>query len=73
MRKAEALKQRKELLKLIEEWTKAEVLARLGASEFFTCWAHREVELRDKVREKALGTSDFMVLAARWGMLKKSK
>lgn len=73
MKKAEALKQRKELLKLIEEWTKAEILARLGDSDFFTCWAQKEVELRDKVREMALGTSDFMVLAARWGMLRKSK
>lgn len=52
------------LHELVEQWTRAEVMARmapLGITDT-TEYAMLEVELRDRVREHAFGTSDLVEL-----------
>ncbi len=53
------------LHELLEQWTRAEVMARLGTlgGDSWQCFAHDMVELSDKIREKAFGTSDLVELA----------
>lgn len=73
MKRSEALQQRKELLKLIEQWTRAEVMARFGRFDNleFGDYAMIEVEKRDEIRRLIFGTDDMLVLGARWNMLKE--
>lgn len=73
MKKSEALQQRKELIKLIEEWTRAEVLARFGRFDNLEYLDHAriEVEKRDEIRRLVFDTGDLIVLGVRWEMLKQ--
>ena len=76
MTKTEALQQRKELLKLINEWTRAETIARHGKFENkgFTNYAEIKIEKVDEIRRLVFGTDDLLVLGVRWGILdEKSK
>jgi len=72
MKRSEALQQRKDLLKLIEQWTRAEVLARFGRFDNleFGDYALVQIEKKDEIRRLVFGTDDMVVLGERWGMLK---
>lgn len=72
MTKTEALHQRKELLKLIEQWTRAEIMARFGRFNNleFADYARIEVEKRDEIRRLVFGTDNLVELGDNWGMLK---
>lgn len=68
-------KKRKKLYRLLKQWTRAEVMARLGG-EFSTLnfidFAQREVELRNKIRKLLYGTSSLVELGLKWKLLKPS-
>lgn len=72
MTKAEALQQRKELLNLIEQWTRAEAIARYGEFDNlgFGDYAHYAVEKTDEIRRLVFGTDNLFDLGERWGILK---
>jgi len=72
MTKTEALQQRKKLIDLIEQWTRAEVMARLGRFDNleFADYARIEIEKRDEIRRLLFDTDSLVVLGERWGMLK---
>ena len=61
-----------ELYALIEQWTRAEIMARFGqvGGSGDICYAHLQVEIKDKIRKLVHGTDDLVVLGARWGILK---
>ena len=66
----------KKLLVLIEEWTRAETIARHGEwclakdwGDFFQVKLNKE----DEIRELVFGTSDLVVLGVRWNILKHKK
>ena len=66
---------RKELYKLIHQWTRAEIMARMASIDFpaFADYALAERELRDKIREHMYGDKDLVVLGYRWGLLKEQE
>lgn len=61
-----------ELYALIEQWTRAEIMARFGqlCNRGDICYAHLQVEKADEIRRLVHGTDDLVVLGARWGILK---
>ena len=71
MTKTEALRQRKELLKLVEQWTRAETIARHGHfdNKGFTDYANIQVDKKDEIRRLVFGTDDLLALGVRWGIL----
>jgi len=71
MTRTEALQQRRELLKLIEQWTRAEIIARLGKfdNEGYIDYAKVQIRKQDEIRKLVFGTSDFLVLGARWEII----
>lgn len=75
MKRSEALQQRKELLKLIEEWTRAEIMARFGRFDNleFADYAMIKLEKEDEIRQLVFGESELVVLAERWGLIKSKK
>ncbi len=72
MKKSEALEQRKKLLNLIEQWTRAEIMARLGRFDNleFVDYAQVQVEKRDEIRRLVFGTDNLVELNKRWGLVK---
>lgn len=75
MKKSETLQQRRELLKLIEQWTRAEIMARFGRFNNleFGDYAQIQVEKKDEIRRLVFGTDDLVELADRWEMLKPKR
>jgi len=75
MKKLEALQQRKELLKLIEQWTRAEIIARLGRFDNLEYLDYAQIQLdkKDEIRQLVFGTSDILVLGDRWGLIKPKR
>ena len=73
MKRSEALQQRKKLLKLVEEWTRSEIMARFGRFDNleFGDYAQIQVDKKDEIRRLIFGTDDLLVLGARWEMLKE--
>lgn len=69
--KTEALQQRKEMLKLIEQWTRAEIMARYARfdNNEFTNYATIQIEMEDKLRDLVFGTDNLVALGVRWGLL----
>jgi len=72
MKKSEALKQRKKLLQLIEQWTRAEIMARLGRFDNleYLDYFRIKLEKEDEIRRLCFGESELVVLADRWGLAK---
>jgi len=72
MNKLEALQQRKELLKLIEQWTRAEIISRFGRFDNLEYADYYKIMLdkKDDIRQLVFGTSDILVLGDRWGLIK---
>lgn len=75
MKKSEALQQRKKLLQLIEQWTRAEIIARFGRFDNleFALYAQIEREKRDEIRQLVFGESEMIKLADRWGLVKPKR
>lgn len=75
MTKTEALQQRKELVKLVEQWTRAEIMARLGRFDNleFADYAQIELEKRDEIRQLVFGESEIIRLAERWNLIKSKR
>ena len=75
MKKVEALQQRKELLRLVEQWTRAEIMARLGRFDNleYLDYAQIQLDMKDKIRELIFGSSSLVELAERWGLLKSKR
>ncbi len=71
MTKSEALQQRRELVKLVEQWARAEVMSRMGRFDnlAFADYSQIALEKRDEIWELVLGSSDLVVLGARWDMI----
>ena len=65
----------KELFELIEQWTRAETMARHAPliSEDFACYAHIQVEKADAIRRLVFGTDDLVKLGLKWGLLQEYK
>jgi len=72
MRKSEALQQRKELLQLIEQWARAEIMARFGRFDNleYLDYARIKLEKEDEIRQLVFGESELIVLADMWGLVK---
>ena len=66
-------RQAKKLVKLIEQWTRADVMSRMGRFDNleFADYAQIKLEKEDKIRELLFDESEIAVLAERWGMIKK--
>lgn len=64
-------KEAKRLVKLVERWTRCEVMARMGRFDNleFADYAAKSVEYQDKIREMVFGSSNIAELAGRWGMV----
>ena len=73
MKKSEALQQRKELLRLIEEWTHAEIMARVGRFDNleYADYFRTKLEKEDELRTFIFGTSNLIELGTRWGLIKE--
>ena len=72
MTKSEALQQRRKLVKLVEQQTRAEIISRLGRFDNleFADYFKIKLEKTDEIRELVFGTSDLIVLAERWELVK---
>ena len=71
MTKTQALQQRKQLVKLIEQWTRAEVIARLGRfdNKGYIDYANIQVDKKDEIRKLVFGTDDLVALGEMWGII----
>lgn len=63
------------LLELVEQWTRCEIAARYGrmGGTGWQQFAKLLLDCTDAIREKAFGTSDLLVLDARWEVTEKKK
>lgn len=63
------------LKKMLERWTRAEIIARHGKfdnlefGDYYTI----KLEIEDKLRKKLFGTDDLVELGIKWKLLKESK
>ena len=76
MKRSEALQQRRKLLNLIEQETRAEIIARLGRFDNnigFADYYRIMLEKKDEIRQLVFGESELIVLAERWGLVKPTK
>ena len=75
MKRSEVLQQRKELIKLIEQWTRAEIMARFGRFDNleFADYAVIKLKKEDEIRQLVFGESELVVLAERWGLIKPKR
>jgi len=73
MKKSEALQQRKELLRLIKEWTYAEIMARVGRFDNleYADYFRIKLEKEDELRKFIFGTSNLVELGTRWGLIRE--
>ena len=67
--------QAKHILKLIQEMTRAEILARLGPFKFpeYADWYMVSLKKREELLEYIFGTSCLVELGYHWDILKKKK
>ena len=64
----------KEVIRLVEEMTRAEILARLGSIACDVDWNAIYLAKKDELQEYLFGSSDYVELGIKWGLLKqKSK
>ena len=72
MKKSEALQQRKDLIRLITEWTRAEIISRFGRFDNleFADYFRIKIEKEDEIRQLLFGSSELVVLGKQWGLVK---
>jgi len=78
MNKAQTHKQLKELKKLVEQWTRADVMSRVsgfGEKGQLVCvdFAILKLDKEKEIRELLFGTSEIYILAERWNMIPPEK
>jgi len=56
------------LLMLLEQWTRADVMSRLGSLLSDVDYAQVKVEKEDEIKKLLFGTCSLPELATRWGM-----
>lgn len=56
------------LLMLLEQWTRADVMSRLGSLSSDINYAQVKVEKEDEIRKLLFDTCSLSELAAKWGM-----
>jgi hypothetical protein len=56
------------LLMLLEQWTRADVMSRLGSLLSDTDYARTKIDKEDEIRKLLYGTCSLSELAAKWGM-----
>jgi len=63
------------LWKLVEQWTRAEIIARFGRFDNleFAEYFRTKIDKEDEIRELVFGTSDLVQLGTRWGILPEKK
>lgn len=66
--------QAKHIIELVEQATRAEILARLGPSRFpeYADWYAVKLEKQDELLKYIFGTSDLVELGRKWKILKRS-
>jgi len=66
-------KQAKKLLKLLEQWTRAEIVARFGQFDNleFADYYIIKIEKADEIRRFLYDTDNLVELGERWGLLRK--
>jgi len=68
-------KRSKRLLKLLEQWTRAEIMARFGPfqsleyAEYFTIKTYKE----NAIRRLLFGNDNISELGVEWGLLKRKR
>jgi len=65
-------KQARKLVKLLERWTRADVMSRLGQFDNleYLDYAQHKIDYEDKIRKMLFDTSNFAELAKLWGIRK---
>jgi len=65
----------KHILKLLEQATRAEIMARLGLQDPEGCANYYGIktDIDDKIRRFVFGTGNLATLGLRWGLLKGKK
>jgi hypothetical protein len=65
----------KKLVKLIEKWTRCEIMARLAplTSKEACDYYQESLNFENKIRKKLFGSSDLVQLGEEWGMIKPKK
>lgn len=63
-------KKLKKLFKLLKQWTKAEVMSRIGICKGMAFGDYYSIHLnkKDKIRKLLYGTSDLVELGKKWGL-----
>ena len=63
----------RQILKLLEQWTRAEIMARLGPLTSLEFADHYQIKLEkaDEIRMLIYDTSDLVELGNQWGLLRK--
>ena len=71
MKKSEA----KHVYKLIKEWTRAEIMARIAARlpRDYADYFKAKLEKEDELRKFIFGTSNLLELGTRWKLIRKRK
>ena len=57
---------RAKLLKLLEQWTRADVMSRVGKLDSDICYALTKIEKADEIKVLLYGTSDLVELAKKF-------
>ena len=65
----------KQLLDLIEQWTRAEIVARLVPfdNKEFANYAQIQIEKENEIRRLIFGTDDLVELGIKWNLLKSKE
>ncbi|HEC65798.1 MAG TPA: hypothetical protein ENI23_10910 [bacterium] len=61
--------------KLLRQWTRAEIMARLGRFDNleFADYFVKKIEIEDKLRKFMFGTSNLVELGIKWGLIKEKR
>ena len=63
----------KKVIELVEQMTRAEILARLGSIASDIDWYAIYLAKKNERQVYLFGTSDYVALGNRWGLLKENK
>lgn len=60
------------LLVLFEQWTRADVMSRIGPLASDICYATTKVEKENEIKTLLYGTCSLVELGVKWGMVKNN-
>ena len=61
------------VIRLVEEMTRMEIMARLGPFGGGVDWYSKYLKKKDELQEYLFGSSDYVKLGIQWGMLRENK